>query len=339
MAFVRCNKASSSGGSGGVKVNRTGRLAGEGWYLNTDGVLKLDTSDPDCVLDVFPLVANHTYIWTYGENAGNRRTLATFSSNIYANPVNNTAGTKLFPPDGCNYIEFTPTVDGYLGAYIANNMGTNVDDYLVDITENTLPTVTPSNSSPASLATNTPVTPTTNGYAIESYNIINPSNSTTPTIESGRIYKMGATGVAVNSVTNKTPSDVSPASVSSGSIIKAMASGYLVSTGYKVKVGTATLSTSSTTKITCGFQPRYICLVTYSDSTHFCTAIYNYDVNSSLSFRSAMNGSSSTGAGTATFPTSSSTTTGIIMSTDSTGFTVNKSSTNHGTSAYYFAIG
>ena len=73
-------------------------------------------------------------MWTFGTNAGNIQTVAIFTTNIYANPVEGTAGAKLtFASDG--YVEFTTSASGYLGAYVGNNMGTTIDDYLIDITD------------------------------------------------------------------------------------------------------------------------------------------------------------------------------------------------------------
>lgn len=65
-------------------------------------------------------------------------------------------------------------------------------------------------------------------YAIESYSDVTPSNSSPVSLSSGSIYKTGGSGYAIASYSSKTPSDTSPASVSSGAIIKASSAGYLV---------------------------------------------------------------------------------------------------------------
>lgn len=230
--------------------------------------------------------------------------------------------------------------------------------------------ITPSNSSPAALTSGSAVSPTANGYAIESYSTvtpqegianqlvsgslvkmngsgygikdftqITPSNEVPVFLTSSKFYKPSSSGYAIFSYSNKTPSDSSPASVSSGAIIKASASGYLYSTIQpKVKTGTVTLSTSGTTTVTCGFEPKYIALMVYKDATHFSESIYNKDVSTSNTYRGAINGGSS-GCGASSFPVTSTSTAGLIMSTSSTGFKVAAASTAHGTNGYYFAIG
>ena len=74
--------------------------------------------------------------------------------------------------------------------------------------------ITPSNVSPVALTANNPVNPTTNGYAIESYNDVTPSNSNPPALTSGDIDKLGGNGYAIESYTSlsvsQTPSYESP---------------------------------------------------------------------------------------------------------------------------------
>lgn len=145
------------------------------------------------------------------------------------------------------------------------------------------PSITPSNGSPAQLYGNTAVTPTRNGYAIESYTNITPDNTNPPNLLSGGIYKNEANfrgyavksftnmtpknnppqsfaadyvvhfdtaGYAIASYENKTPSDSSPASVSSGAIIKASASGYLYQSSGLVNMVNIASSASKDTNFT-----------------------------------------------------------------------------------------
>jgi hypothetical protein len=71
--------------------------------------------------------------------------------------------------------------------------------------------ITPSNSSPASMTAGTDYEPTANGYAIESYTELDPSNSEPwPTITSGTIYKAVDNGYAIESVNTVTPSNSNP---------------------------------------------------------------------------------------------------------------------------------
>ena len=79
--------------------------------------------------------------------------------------------------------------------------------------------ITPSNASPVALTANTPVNPTTAGYAIASYNTKTPSNSTPVSLTSGEIDKMGGNDYAIASYSTVTPSG-NPTSVSSGDIVK-----------------------------------------------------------------------------------------------------------------------
>ena len=72
--------------------------------------------------------------------------------------------------------------------------------------------ITPSNSSPVSLTANTAVKPTTNGYAIASYDNVTPS-STAVSVAADDIVKIGGSGVIVDSVptpTSITPSNSNP---------------------------------------------------------------------------------------------------------------------------------
>ena len=72
--------------------------------------------------------------------------------------------------------------------------------------------ITPSNSSPAALTANSAVTPTANGYAIESYGNITPSDSP-QTLPSGSIIKLNGSGRIVEDITVISPSDSTPVSM------------------------------------------------------------------------------------------------------------------------------
>lgn len=90
--------------------------------------------------------------------------------------------------------------------------------------------ITPSNSSPAALTANTPVNPTANGYAIQSYDSVTPS-STPTSVSTNDIVKIGGSGVIVDSVptpTSLTPSNSSPATITSGQTYTATANGKAV---------------------------------------------------------------------------------------------------------------
>lgn len=117
--------------------------------------------------------------------------------------------------------------------------------------------LTPSNSSPATITSGNTYTATANGKAVASVtdmtpssilksvsandvirftssgqvvdliSEITPNNNTPPSLGSGNCYLPLVSGYAIGSYSSKTPSDSSPASVSSGAIIKASAAGYL----------------------------------------------------------------------------------------------------------------
>ena len=225
--------------------------------------------------------------------------------------------------------------------------------------------ITPSNSSPASMTTGTTYEAMGTGYAIASYSSVTPSNSSPVSLSSGSIYKMGGAGKAVASVADITPSDSSPAALTSGSIYKAGGAGYAIassptsvtpsssgtyfssgikkmtSSGYAYssqptpcKVGTVTMSSSTTTTITLGFQPKYICYRIGTTSTD-SSLLYVYDERYSTTkqllasgnlYLTSENISGNTGANR-------------ISSITSTGFVVNKSTNSTRTHLEYFAIG
>lgn len=126
--------------------------------------------------------------------------------------------------------------------------------------------ITPSNSSPVALTSNTPVTPTASGYAIESYSIITP-NSSAPTLDAGSIYKPNSNGYAINSYQSKTPS-ASGASFNSG-FVKMSSSGYAFSAlppnfMSPDKTQVISSSTGGTTNISVTQKPRYIVMATWN---------------------------------------------------------------------------
>ena len=98
---------------------------------------------------------------------------------------------------------------------------------------NSVPTptsITPSNTSPASMTSGGLYRPTANGAAISSYTSVTPS-STPASVSSGDIVKIGGSGVIVNAVptpTSITPSDTSPASMTSGGLYQPTDNGYAI---------------------------------------------------------------------------------------------------------------
>lgn len=121
-------------------------------------------------------------------------------------------GTKSITANGT----YTASSDGYDG----------YSSVSVNVPSVTPTSITPSNSNPAALTSGSAVTPSANGYAIESYSSVTPSNSSPVTLTSGDIVKLGGNGKAVASVEELTPSDVYFPTIVSGGVYKATASGY-----------------------------------------------------------------------------------------------------------------
>ena len=109
--------------------------------------------------------------------------------------------------------------------------------------------ITPSNSSPVALTADTPVNPTVNGYAIESYSIIIPSYAVSA-ISAGSIYKANGYGYAIGSYQSKTPS-TSGVSFDSG-FVKMSSSGYAYSDKPTLKATTLYTNSSPSTSVTSG---------------------------------------------------------------------------------------
>lgn len=99
----------------------------------------------------------------------------------------------------------------------------------VDVPSPTIYSVTPSNSIPPDLETSKVYRPTSAGYAIADYDLLEPSNSSPASLSSGHMYAADGSGYAIESYSSKTPSDSSPASLSSGSFYKMGGSGYAIS--------------------------------------------------------------------------------------------------------------
>ena len=101
-------------------------------------------------------------------------------------------GTKSITENGT----YNASTDGYDG----------YSSVEVNVAGGTATPITPSNSSPAQMTANSPVIPTANGYAIESYSNLTPSDSSSATITSGNMYKAMANGKAVENVYGVSPS-------------------------------------------------------------------------------------------------------------------------------------
>lgn len=124
-------------------------------------------------------------------------------------------GTKSITANGT----YNASTDGYDG----------YSSVEVNVPQITPTSITPSNSTPAALTANTPVIPTTAGYAVRSYDSITPSDSSPARMYENSIYKTNSSGYAVSNVNNVTPSDYSPPYLYQNNIYKPQAHGYLYS--------------------------------------------------------------------------------------------------------------
>lgn len=198
----------------------------------------------------------------------------------------------------------------------------------------------PSNSSPATITSGETYKAMANGKAVSSVTDITPSNSTPVALTANTPVNPTASGYAISSYSSKTPSDSSPASVSSGAIIKASASGYLYASSGLGKVSTGSFtspSAGSTISITCGFQPKKICLVMYTGTNSMMTISYDVDMDSSRQIVGWRASSSSYGCQQYEFPNTS--TNGAISAIITNSFVYRAGSTSAGKTVYYFAIG
>lgn len=231
----------------------------------------------------------------------------------------------------------------------ANDMGVNNNYRYVDTSGMYTPSsITPSNSTPAQMSANTPVNPTANGYAIESYNSLTPTsvphtvqtnsiikfngnasivdiiNSLIPyavpqSVNGGETYHFDSSGVVVDYIGSKTPSNTSPPLISQGEPNIPTANGYLYSTVQpKVKIGTFRWNFSgSIISINVGFQPKKIFIYAYVSANKYLTISYDEDIDSTYQWMGYRTSSSASAANKYSISGSNN---GTIVGIDSTGF-------------------
>ena len=199
--------------------------------------------------------------------------------------------------------------------------------------------LTPSNSSPATITSGNTYTATANGKAVESVTDITPTTIDGPvSMSANTVYRPTVSSYAINSYTTVSSSDTNPPNLTTGNMYRiptaAGAGGYLYkSSGLKkVKTGTFTTSTSSYVTVTCGFEPKYVAIEgdgSTSSGKHFMT-IYNSDTSTSQSYF----------ANASTYPSTvnNGTSTNNAISITSTGFTYRMTISPVRT-CRYFAIG
>lgn len=167
--------------------------------------------------------------------------------------------------------------------------------------EYVIPTaITPSNSSPVSMASGSAYKPSANGYAISSYSSSSKSPSSSGTYFSSGWNYMNSSGYAYS------PNPPS------------------------CKTGSFSWSSSAQTTVNVGFKPKYLCI--RGQSTSPTMIIYNEDAASGTTQFLHANGNN-----TVTTRNLGTSTGQYLYSINSNGFTVNK--TGSGVTGYYFAIG
>ena len=200
-----------------------------------------------------------------------------------------------------------------------------LDTVTVEPTPST--SITPSNSSPVSISSNTLYKPSSNGYAISSYSSL--STSWLQTLSANTIYKNGSsTQYAISGYSSSSKSPSSSGTYFSSGWNYMNSSGYAYSSqpSGTCKTGTFTTNTSTTT-VDCGFKPKHIAYM-YSTSSSWMAMMYDASCGE-YQFGGSTNTQRKAAIGV--------TTAGCIASITSTGFTVNK--TSSAITWYYFAIG
>ena len=139
-------------------------------------------------------------------------------------------GTKSITANGT----YTASSDGYDG----------YSSVSVNVPSVTPTSITPSNSNPAALTSGSAVTPSANGYAIESYTSITPARLP-QSVSSGDIVKVGGSGVIMLTPSNLTPSNSHPDIIYNGGTYLATAGGFAIESYTSVTPSSTPASVSS----------------------------------------------------------------------------------------------
>ena len=197
----------------------------------------------------------------------------------------------------------------------------------------TINDITPSSNMPA-MTGGAIYKPAYNGYAISSYTALTPSDSSPVPLSAQTVYRVtngSSGGYAIASYQSKTPS-ASGTAFDAG-FVKMSQGGYAYSSQPPAcKAGSATLSTSTTTTITLGFTPKYICYRVANNSNPYVLACYDERFSTTKYL-------AGTTAGSVTQVSVGTTNAFGLASISSTGFTVNKAASSATTSLQYFAMG
>lgn len=145
--------------------------------------------------------------------------------------------------------------------------------------------ITPSNSSPASMTAGNAYEPTANGYAISSYSSITPSSSSPVSLSSGSIYKPSSSGYAIASYSGITP--LAGGSYFSSGMKKMSSSGYAypnrATPTYVTGTDSATASSSSQPGTIYTYAPGtdgiYLIVVSAMTNTSNSDGYFEIDTN------------------------------------------------------------
>lgn len=314
---------------------------------NLDGYDEVTVNVPqNATLGVKNITANGDYYASADSLDGFSRVSVNVSGGNLQNNKTVTATTsqQIVDPDpgydGLEQVTVNPQVhtDTYTPAAntAANDMGANNNYRYVNTSGMHITNMlVPSNTPPTYFNSGAHLTAAGNGYAITGYTDIMPSNASPVRLNSANVYRTMSSGYAIQYYNDETPSDIDPPIITTGNIIKATANGYLYATqqsGGNVATGTFTASTSGTTTVSIGFEPKYLMVMNLNSSDTGGINVYDEDALGTTHILSA------TTAVTVTRRSLPSTTLNTIASVSSTGFTYNKVSSGY-TTGYYFAIG
>lgn len=209
---------------------------------------------------------------------------------------------------------------------IRNNTG-----YLYETQPATPTSLTPSNSSPATITSGETYTATDNGKAIVSLSEYTITSGATKILiypNNPVVLRNAVSGYIVGSANDTAPSDTNPPLIPTTGYYKPLSAGYLyASSGLgKCKAGSVSLTANTNNSISCGFKPKYIA---YSIGTTGNVSVYNQDVSTTQYKKCSSSGIANTNIGTSASYN--------LISIDSSGFTVRGASS--AATMYYFAIG
>ena len=208
---------------------------------NLDGYSSVNVNVPEAILGTKSITANGDYVAiddnlngyssvsveVPGPDLGTKSITTNGTYNASSDNLDGYRTVNVSVPTTATLITKNITMNGTYNA--ASEQADGYSSVTVDVPTTALD-VTPSNTIPPHLYANVPANPTSNGYAIESYDSVTPS-STAVSIASGDMIKVNGSGVIVDSVPTPqsiTPSNSTPATMVSGGLYSSTANGKAV---------------------------------------------------------------------------------------------------------------